>query len=128
MSNTFRKSQTAPVSAGPERLSNAVALGTFVSLDRRRAVATFRISCGWHTRGWHATTRVRPGLYTVSLRGGLFNVSDPYDAADEIKLSSWERRYSHSRWGPASIRVGSERSGPYLSTGPTTDICHGVLG
>jgi len=128
LTSTLRSSGPTVTSAGPAQLHNAVALGTLVAFDRRTATAVFRIACGWHFKRYRATTQLRPGLYRISLRGGLFNVSDLYDAADEIKLPSWERGYSRSRWGPASIRVGSGRSGPYLSTGPTTDICHGVLG
>jgi hypothetical protein len=135
LSSTFRPSRSAAISARPAGLNNAVALGTLVSLDRSTAVATFRISCGWHvSKGWRATTKLRPGLYTVSVRGGLFN-NEIVDAsgppgngvANEVNLSTWERYVARPGW-TASLHLGSPSGKPYLSDGPTTDICNGVLG
>ncbi len=134
VSGTFRQSGAAPASAPPERLSNAVALGTLVSLDLRKGVGVFRISCGWHTKDWHATTRVQPGLYSVSLRGGRFNVEivDPSGppgngVAHEENLATWERWDARPGW-TASLYLGWASRTPYFSDGPTTDICGGVLG
>src|SRR5437870_10101307 len=78
LTSTFRPSGPTATAAGPAQLHNAVALGTLVAFDRRTATAVFRIACGWHFKRYRATTQLRPGLYRISLRGGLFNVSDPY--------------------------------------------------
>jgi hypothetical protein len=115
------------------RLRSAVALGTLVALDGQRSVAEFRISCGWHaTKGGRATSKLRPGLFRVPLRGFGFNV-ETYPAgpasgvANEVSLSTWERWASRSGWtGQLYVYPGLTR--PWLTDGPTTDICHGVLG
>ena len=123
-------------------LRGAAAFVALVAIDRRSDVAEFRVSCGVFTKysdreGFIpkrklALARVHPGLYRVALRGGTFNVSSYAETAsgaipshaNEVTLKAWERGV-HIGWA-ASLWVGS--AGPNLSDGPSTDICHGVLG
>jgi hypothetical protein len=115
---------------------------TLVAIDRRTDVAEFRVKCGVFTayasrsgdipRGKLAQARVQPGLYRVPLRGGYFNLAGQSatpsglvpSSANPVTLKAWERD-APIGW-KASLYAGS--AGPMLSSGPATDICHGVLG
>jgi hypothetical protein len=123
-------SMSAPVR--PVFLHHAVTRGTLVAVNRETDVAEFRISCGWYiSKGGSATAKVRPGIYSVSLRGAYINVEAGVDpavpgsgAANHVSLASWER-WTRPGW-KAWLSSGSTKS--YLSDGPSTDICHGVIG
>jgi hypothetical protein len=136
-----RDVDSAPWSNLPT-LRGADAFVTLVAIDKRADVAEFRVRCGVFTKyanqdgevpaGKLAAARVQPGLYRVPLRGGTFDratfmqtPSGPVPTnPNYLTLTTWER-WTHSGW-KASLRSGS--TGPFLSDGATTDICHGVLG
>lgn len=123
-------------------LRGADAFVTLVAIDRRADVAEFRVSCGVLTKYANqaglvparklALARVQPGLYRVPLRGGTLYVSSYAETpsglvpshANPVTLNAWERS-APIGWA-ASLYGGS--AGPFLSDGPATDICHGVLG
>jgi hypothetical protein len=123
-------------------LRGADAFVTLVAIDRRRGVAEFRVKCGVFTAYANrdgivpaqelAFARVHPGLYQVPLRGGYFNLAGQSatpsglvpSSANPVTLKTWERD-APIGW-KASLYAGS--AGPMLSSGPATDICHGVLG
>lgn len=108
-------------------LRDAAALGKAVALDPQAAVAEFRIACGWYVK---PKRRVRRGLWTVKLRGVSFQW-ETYPAgpasgiSHSVSLETWERRAELHGW-TGTLRLASPK--PYLSNGPTTDICGGVLG
>ena len=121
-------------------LGGAVALGTLVALDPKADVAEFRIRCGWYARRGKPTDpqatmpqrKLRPGLWKVALRGFAFNVETyPNGPASGIAnptpLNAWERRVARFGW-TGSLWLASGWSKPFLSDGPTTDICGGILG
>ncbi len=124
LTDSFRPPRSASAPTHAALLQNAVARGTLIAFDRRTLVAKFRISCGWHVShsGLATTTKLRPGLYSVSVRRGLFNVGD-YLSANEVNLAGWER-WTRSGW-KAWLDL---RGRPYLSSGPSFDICGGKLG
>jgi hypothetical protein len=124
-------------------LRGAVALGTLVALDPTADVAEFRIRCGWYARRGKpreqlATVplrKLRPGLWRVFLHGFSFN-SETYPngpasgIANPTSLNVWERYVARSGWR-GTLFLASGWNGPffpYLSDGPATDICRGVLG
>jgi hypothetical protein len=121
-------------------LHNAVALGTLVALDPQSDVAEFRIRCGWYAaRGKpadpQATTlkrKLHPGLWKVALRGFDFSIETyPNGPASGIAhtatLKAWERYAARTGWtGTLFLPFGWNK--PFLSDGPTTDICRGDLG
>jgi hypothetical protein len=124
-------------------LRGAVALGTLVALDSKADVAEFRIRCGWYARRGKPSEqlatvplrKIRPGLWKVFLRGLSFNMeSYPNGPASGIahttSLNVWERYAARFGWrGTVFLATGwSGPFVPYLSAGPTTDICRGVLG
>ena len=108
-------------------LRNAVALGTLIALDPHAHAAEFRVTCGWF---FHPKHRARPGLWKVDLGGLAFEwESYPDGPASEINhtesFASWRRRAEQSGW---SGTLYLSRSNGFLTDGPTTDICAGVLG
>ena len=119
-------------------LRGAVAVGRLVAVNSRTNVAEFRISCGWlaqpgassGSRALIPTRKLHPGLFRVFLRRATFNV-ETYPAgpasgiANAVTLKAWERTVRVGWTG--SLYVPSGAAGPFLSNGPTTDICHGVL-
>jgi hypothetical protein len=109
----------------PALLEHAVARGTLVSVDRRTLVATFRVSCGWHVShsGLATTTKLRPGLYGVSVRRAFFNVGD-YTSSSMVSLAGWERSTGGGWKAWLDLRGGR----PALSSGPSFDVCGGHLG
>jgi len=131
LAGSLRPSGATFKPARPIVLRNAVALGTLVSINRRTDVAEFRISCGWHaTRSGRATTKVPPVLYRVLLRRAAFTVESGVNPripgsgfATDPSLSAWER-WERPGWR-ASLRLYKTS---WLSDGPTTNICAGVLG
>jgi hypothetical protein len=121
-------------------LRGAVALGTLVALDSKVDVAEFRIRCGWYSRRGKASEqlasvplhRLRPGLWKVFLRGFSFNMETyPNGPASGIanptSLNVWERYVARFGWS-GTLFLPSGWNEPFLSNGPTTDICRGVLG
>jgi hypothetical protein len=121
-------------------LHAAVALGTLVVLDQKSDVAEFRIRCGWYAaRGKpndpQATMpkrKLHPGLWKVALRGFAFNTeSYPNGPASGIAhgttLKTWERYVIRTGW-TGTLFLPSGWSKPFLSDGPTTDICRGIFG
>jgi hypothetical protein len=129
-----------PIQTTVPALHNAVALGTLVALDPKSDVAEFRIRCGWYAaRGKpsdpEATMpkrKLHPGLWRVALRGFAFNIETyPNGPASGIAhaatLNTWERYTARTGWTGTLFLPGGWAK-PFLSDGPTTDICHGVLG
>jgi len=124
-------------------LHGAAAFVTLVAVDRTTDMAEFRVRCGVFVRFASPSTgtipprklaraEVRPGLYRASLRGGSFWVSVYADtptgalpsSGNQVTLAAWERDAPiGSGW---QFRTGA--AGPYVGNGPTTDMCHGVLG
>lgn len=129
-----------PIGSGVPTLHNAVALGTLVALDPKSDVAEFRIRCGWYAARGKPTDRqatmpkrkLHPGLWKVALRGFAFNIetypNGPVSGvAHEASLKTWERHTARAGWtGTLFLPFGWNE--PFLSDGPTTDICRGVLG
>jgi hypothetical protein len=90
----------------------ADANGTLVALDRRRQVAVFRISCGWHvTPITYAKTKLEPGLYRVSLHNVAFNVGS---------LANWERIVLRSGWS-GLIQLEPDPVRPFISNRASAD-------
>jgi len=134
---------THSISSSVPTLRGAVALGTLVALDPKADVAEFRIRCGWYARRGKpseqlatvALRKLQPGLWKVALRGFAFNMetypNGPASGiANRASLSVWERYVRRFGWR-GTLFLASGWSGPYfpyLSDGPTTDICRGVLG
>jgi hypothetical protein len=129
-----------PIARNVPALDNAVAVGTLVAIDPKSEVAEFRIHCGWYAKRGKPTDpqatmperKLRAGLWKVNLRGVSFNIesypSGPASGiAHKATLKSWERYVSRSRWTGTLFFAGGW-SKPFLSDGPTTDICGGVLG
>jgi hypothetical protein len=129
-----------PIKVSVPSLQNAVALGTLVALDPKSDVAEFRIRCGWYAaRGKPADPRatmpkrkLHPGLWKLALRGFAFSIETyPNGPASGIAhvatLNTWERYSARAGWaGTLFLPAGWNK--PFLSDGPTTDICRGVLG
>jgi hypothetical protein len=128
------------VAASVPTLHDAVALGTLVALDLKSDVAEFRIRCGWYAArgkpaGLRATVpkrKLHSGLWKVALRGFAFNMETyPKGPASGIAnpatLNIWERYAARFGWR-GTLFLAAGWSKPFLSDGPTTDICHGVLG
>jgi hypothetical protein len=121
-------------------LRGVVALGTLVALDPKTDVAEFRIRCGWYARRGKPTDseatialhKLRPGLWKVDLRRLGFN-AETYPngpasgVAHDTALNTWERYSVRAGWA-GTLFLPSRWSNPFLSDGPTTDICHGILG
>jgi hypothetical protein len=129
-----------PIGISVPVLHDAVALGTLVALDPKSDVAEFRIRCGWHAARGKPTDpqatmpkrKLRIGLWKVALRGFAFNIETyPNGPASGIAhtatLKAWERHAAHTGW-TGTLFLPAGWSKPFLSDGPTTDICHGVLG
>ena len=108
-------------------MSGAVALGTLVAIDPVAHVAEFRIGCGWYIRPKHKT---RIGLWKVVLRGLSFEFETysggPASGINHTEsLASWERSVERTGWSGTLYLALSHG---FLTDGPTTDICAGVLG
>ena len=129
-----------PIASSVPALRAAVALGTLVALDPKSDVAEFRIRCGWYAARGKPTDpqatmpkrKLQPGLWKVSLRGFAFIVETyPNGPASGIahatNLKTWERYVARAGWS-GTLFLPSGWSKPFLSDGPTTDICHGILG
>jgi len=121
-------------------LRGAVALGTLVALDPKADVAEFRIRCGWYARRGKPTDpeatmpqrKLRPGLWKVALRGFAFNVetypNGPASGiAHDAAINAWERYVVRAGW-TGTLFLASGWNAPFVSDGPTTDICRGILG
>lgn len=129
-----------PIQSSVPALHNAVALGTLVGLDPKSEVAEFQIRCGWYAARGKPTDpqatmpkrKLHAGLWKVALRGFAFNVETyPNGPASGIAhgttLNAWERYVTRTGWtGTLFLRLGWSK--PFLSDGPTTDICRGILG
>jgi len=125
---------TPHVAVGPipsiiPTLQNAAALGTLVRIDPKRALAEFRISCGWH---YSPRAKVHLGLWKVHLAHLTFgwesnsaNPASPSATVTSISLRDWEHRAEQRGWS-GTLRL--TRQAGDVSNGPTTDICAGVLG
>jgi hypothetical protein len=121
-----------PVRGGPipprvPALQNAAALGVLVRLDAARGFAEFRISCGWY---YSPKKKVRAGLWKVDLRHLTFGEeSNPANPGaghvNTVSRKSWEH-WSALRGWSGTLRL--REPGGFLSNGPTTDICAGILG
>jgi hypothetical protein len=129
-----------PIASNVRALHGAVAMGTLVALDLKSDVAEFRIRCGWYAaRGKPADPqptipirRLKPGLWKVALHGFGFNIetypNGPASGiAHDATLKAWERYSGRNGW-TGTLFLASGWNKPLLSDGPTTDICHGVLG
>jgi hypothetical protein len=141
---------TAAVAAGPPRvrvgpidpatrtLTGAVALATLVAVDPKSKLAQFRISCGWYAAkappssadAWLARGKVRPGLWNVKLGRVSFNwetyaAGPASGVAHTVSLKMWEQGVKLQGWS-GTLWLASRN--PFISNGPTTDICRGVLG
>ena len=129
-----------PIEMTIPALHGAVALGTLVALDPKSHVAEFRIRCGWYAVRGKPTDpqatmpkrKLRPGLWKVALRGFAFNIETYTNLptsgmAHAATLKAWERHVARSGW-KGSLFLAAGWNKPFLSDGPTTDICHGVLG
>jgi hypothetical protein len=108
-------------------LRGAVALATVVAIDPKTDVAEFRIKCGWYLKPKH---KVRIGHWKVALRGLSFEFETyPNGPSSGINhpesLKHWVRSAKAFGW---SGTLYLSRHDPFLSDGPTTDICAGVLG
>ena len=108
-------------------LRNAVALGTLVLLDPKTGVAGFHVTCGWYVK---PKRRVRVGLWRVALRAVQFNwetyPNGPASGvAHTVSISTWEDLAKHDGWSGTLYLAGRSQ---FLTNGPTTDICAGVLG
>jgi hypothetical protein len=129
-----------PIESSIRALHDAVALGTLVALDPTSDVAEFRIRCGWYAARGKPTDpqatmpkrKLHAGLWKVALRGFAFNAETyPNGPASGIAhgttLNAWERYVTRTGWtGTLFLPLGWSK--PFLSDGPTTDICRGVLG
>jgi hypothetical protein len=116
-----------PIPTAVPTLRNAVALGTLVAIDPGAKVAEFRIKCGWYI---DPKRKVHLGLWKVALRDLAFeSESYPNGPASGISraesLGSWERGAERKGW---SGTLYLSPSSGFLTNGPTTDICAGVLG
>jgi hypothetical protein len=129
-----------PIPSAVPALHGAVALGTLVALDPKADVAEFRLRCGWYAARGKPTDlratipkhKLRPGLWKVALRRFSFNTETyPNGPASGIAnattLNAWERYASRFGWH-GTLFLPSGWATPFLSDGPTTDICRGVLG
>ena len=114
-------------------LRNAAALGTLLRIDPVRRLAEFRIRCAWH---FAPKKKIRPGIWQVSLTGLSFEFETyPNGPASGIShdeaLGRWERDAMQFGWVGTiyltKIPHPMPRNG-YLTDGPATDICGGILG
>jgi hypothetical protein len=122
-----RPTPVRAIAPGLPTLRNAVALATVVALDPKADVAEFRIKCGWYLKPKH---KVRIGHWKVALRGLSFEFETyPNGSTSGINhpesLKQWERSAEGFGW---SGTLYLSRNNPFLTDGPTTDICAGVLG
>ncbi|MDE3190304.1 MAG: hypothetical protein KGL94_05730 [Acidobacteriota bacterium] len=116
-----------PIGANVPTLRGAAALATLVALDPKSGEAEFRVGCGWY---YKPKRRVRLGLWKVPLRGASFNLESYPNGpasgiAHSVSITTWERQVLLHGWS-GTLWFGPGR--PYISNGPTTDICGGVLG
>jgi len=120
-----------PIPSSVPTLFGVAALGKLVALDPKAKEGEFRLRCGWY---FTPKRRIRPGLWKVSLRGVSFN-SETYPngpasgIAHSVSVASWERGVRLEGWtGELYLKLGRGFYAPFLSNGPGTDICAGVLG
>ena len=131
--------RVGPIDPARRTLKGAVAFATLVAVDPKSKLAEFRISCGWYAlpapassrTAWLVKGKVRPGLWNVSLRGFSFDFETyPNGPASGINhtesLTQWQRSAEALGWS-GHVRVALRNNGE-IGDGPTTDICHGVLG
>ena len=108
-------------------LRNAAARGMLIAIDPRARLGEFRIKCGWYL---HPKRRTRSGLWKVPLTGLTFEwESYPNGPASGIShtesFASWRQRAEQHGW---SGTLFLSKNNGFLTDGPTTDICAGVLG
>jgi hypothetical protein len=103
-------------------LTGAAALGTLVSVDSKHTFAEFRISCGWY---YTPRRKVRPGLWKVGLRNLKLGLVDPVGAERTFPFAVWWRVSEQNGWS-GTLKLSDGTS--FISDGPTTDICAGILG
>ena len=127
---TARRARPVPVhtiASNIPALRQAAALGKVVAIDPKADVAEFRIRCGWY---YKPKRKVRIGLWKVELRGLSFGwetypTGPASGISHAVSLKTWERQAELHGWsGTLWLATGN----PYISNGPTTDICGGVLG
>ncbi len=128
-----------PVGAIPANvpvLRGAVtALATLVRIDPKASEGEFRTGCGWYTK-LQATThyvipksKLRPGLWRVSLRGIEFDLNSAagkaYGYTQAVSRATWERHVRLYGWSGHLVFGNGLR---LISNAGFTDVCHGVLG
>jgi hypothetical protein len=131
--------RVGPIDPARRTLKGAIALATLVALDPRSKLAEFRISCGWYAirapassrNAWLVKGKVRPGLWNVSLRELSFDFESypngPISGINHTEsLEQWEHSAEAFGWS-GHVWVALRNNGE-IGDGPTTDICHGVLG
>ena len=117
-----------PIGADVPALSGAAVRATLAALTPDGEEAEFRVGCGWY---YHPKRRVKLGLWRVSLRGVAFTFETyPNGPASGINHTesrkTWEvQAFIHGWSGTLYFPPGEQ---PFLTDGPTTDICGGVLG
>jgi hypothetical protein len=133
---TPRHSRPTPIhviAASLPTLRNAVVLATVIAIDPKADVAEFRIKCGWYLK---PKRKVRIGHWRVALRGLSFEFetypNGPISGINHTEsLKQWERSVRAFGWSGTlylSTHLRSVAPDGFLTDGPTTDICAGVLG
>lgn len=116
-----------PIPARVPTLRDVVALGTLVAIDPGAKLAEFRVKCGWYLK---PKRKVRLGIWKVALRGLTFEWESYHNgSASGIShtesLRSWERVAERKGWS-GTLYLSPSKG--FLTDGPTTDICAGLLG
>jgi hypothetical protein len=116
-----------PIPSSIPTLRNAVALGKLVLIDSASGVAAFRVKCGWYVK---PKRKVVAGLWKVTFRGVEFGWETyPNGPASGIShtvsRATWQQLAQRDGWSGTLYLAGRTR---FISNGPTTDICAGVLG
>jgi hypothetical protein len=115
------------ISSKVPTLWSAAAIGTLIRIDPSSHFAEFHVSCGRYVP---TMRQVGPGFWKVNLRRATFgwetsptNMSE--GSVQSVSLIRWATWARQEGW-KGSLRLYGR--GAWLSNGPTTDICAGVLG
>ncbi len=101
-------------------------MGSLIALDPRSKIGEFRITCGWDSL---TRRKIRPGVWRMDLRGtSLELTSEPNNLA-----GGYVQTVSYAKWKAYVVEFGwtgiiERNRQSFLTDGPGTDVCNGVMG